>query len=106
MTITEHLTRQMKTINLVKWGGVGIALVLGFVHVHDANLPAYAWIIAPMIPTLAIMIVLGKRLKCPRCQASLSQNMYARDRVPLRFCPKCGTDFNEPMPAGPVNPIS
>jgi hypothetical protein len=106
MTTIEHLTRQMRTINLVKWGGVVIALVLAFVHVREPKTHTYAWIIAPMIPTVAIMILLGKRLKCPRCQASLTQNFYARDRVPLRFCPKCGADFNEPMPEGPVNPIS
>jgi hypothetical protein len=106
MTVTEQLTRQTKTINIVKWGGVAIALILAFVHVHDHRLPSYAWIIAPMIPAVAIMILLGKRLKCPRCQAPLSQILMARDRVPLRFRPKCGADFNEPIPGGSGNPIS
>lgn len=105
MTITEYLAKRTRTINTIKWIGVGVAAIAGLVAVftHQSRLTQYGVILAPMIPAIAIMSALARRLKCPRCQAALNQYlMQARDRVPLRFCPKCGANFSDEMPYNPI----
>jgi hypothetical protein len=104
MTIGDYLRKQTRTINTIKWVGVGLAVVMAFVHGREPGVIAYAWIVAPMIPAIGIMMVLGRRLRCPRCQTALNQQLLlSRDRVPLLSCPKCGADFNEPLPHYPIS---
>lgn len=106
MTIIEYLRKQTRTINTVKWVGVGVALVLGLIAVFTDQSKAtqYGWMLVPMVPAIATMIFLGRRLKCPRCRAELNQHLLrSRDQVPLRFCPMCGADFSELLPQDPIS---
>jgi hypothetical protein len=44
------------------------------------------------------------RLKCPKCRRPLSPRVVW-PRVPA-CCPRCGVNFDEPMPPGPISPIA
>lgn len=47
MNLHRLLTRQMKMINVVKWGDIAIAIVLGILHAHTPSVDTYVWIIPP-----------------------------------------------------------
>jgi len=105
MTISEYLREQTRTINTAKWVGIGVAVIAAFVSafLKQSRAATYAWISAPMLPAVAVMLWIGRRLRCPRCKADLRQQlMVARGRVQLRFCPHCGADFSEQMPENPI----
>jgi hypothetical protein len=120
VTIGEHLQRQIRTCNRIKWGGVALVTVVASYHAYleHSNVEAYAWMAAAVIPWIVALTAFGKRVRCPRCQMYLYKELQgpvpnaltvlgAAKRelggvvtLPIEACPQCGTKFTEPYVGG------
>jgi hypothetical protein len=120
VTISEHLQRQVRNSQRVKWTGVLAVVVVAFVAVSlkRSNAETYVWMAVVVVPWLAALAVFGKRVKCPRCQKNLSGDLAStvaspltllrdakrevtgRDPIALEACPQCGCRFSEPYVGG------
>jgi hypothetical protein len=99
MTIGAYLQKWTKVIVITRWICVGVAVVIAFVHVDDPKPVMYAWIVAPMIPAIGVVVLYAKRLQCPICNAQLRDSIRDLGVPPaLRHCPKCNADFSQQMP--------
>ena len=116
MTISEHLRLQIRAYQRIKWAGVFVLVVTAFVQVtlKHPNAQSYAWMAVIAAPWLVTVSVVGKRVKCPRCQKNLFRELAygistpltllrdvrrevtGRDPVALEACPQCGCGFSEP----------
>lgn len=78
MTIGEHLRRQIRTCNRIKWAGLLVLLLVTFqqVDLRHSSIVTYSWMAAVIVPWLAIQIAFGKRvrmvdLSCPDAPVEL-----------------------------------
>jgi hypothetical protein len=116
VTISEHLQLRIRAYQRIKWAGVLVLVIMAFVQVtlehSDAEL--YAWMAVIAAPWLVAASVIGKRVRCPRCQKNLfrelaysiatpltllrdfKREVIGRDPVALEACPHCGCKFSEP----------
>ena len=101
MTINEYLQGRTRTINTVKWVGIGIAVFGGLLaaYLDQPKALSYGSILAPLSAAIAVMILLSRRLRCPWCKGDLTPEfLLGRGRMPLRYCQKCGANFDQEMP--------
>ena len=119
-TISEHLRRQVQGFQRVKWAGVLAVVVVAFVAVSlkRSNAETYIWMAMVLAPWLIVLAVFGRRVKCPRCQKNLfdelgssvptpltvlrdaKREVTGRDPIALEACPQCGCRFSEPYVGG------
>jgi hypothetical protein len=121
MTIGEHLQQQIRIGNRVKWAGIFAVLVVTAVEVfsHRSRAETYTWMAVVMVPWIVAIIVLGRRVKCQRCQKNLYKELvivkvptmlalfrdatrecFGDEPLPLEACPQCGCRFSEPYVGG------
>ena len=116
MTISEHLHLQIRAYQRIKWSGVFVLMVMAFVQVtlKHSHAESYVWMAVIAAPWLVAVSVVGKRVKCPRCQKNLfrelaysidtpltllrnvKREVIGQDPVALEACPQCGCRFSEP----------
>jgi hypothetical protein len=98
VTIYEHLQRRLTLLNVIKYGGALAAFALIWPYI----LPPKTWWFALISITGALIVVMvidvllkNGLLRCPRCDARVSQRSPGgRVTIPAS-CPKCGVDFSE-----------
>jgi hypothetical protein len=106
MTIGEYLQKQARAVRTAKWVTGGLAVILCCIAVV-AKAPKYSgWVIGIFVSAVGFALLIGphRRMKCPYCNAYLQSGVDTKGELIPR-CPKCGGDFNQPMPQGPTNPI-
>lgn len=116
MTIGEHLQRQVRTCNRIKWAGIAVLVIVTFqqVDLKHSSIVTYSWMAVVVFPLLVLLSVFAKRVRCPRCQKylfkelsvnSLNRFTFLRDAkrewsgngpLALDACPQCGGSFSEP----------
>jgi hypothetical protein len=116
VTISEHLQKQIRAYQRIKWAGVFVLMVVAFVQVSlkHSNAETYAWMAVITAPWLITVSIIGKRVKCPRCQKNLfrelaygistpltllrdvKREVIGKDPVALETCPECNCRFSEP----------
>lgn len=115
MNISEHLQRQIRVFQRIKWAGVLVLMAVAFVQValKHSNAETYAWMAVIAAPWLVAISMVGKRVKCPRCHKSLfrelaygvstpltllrdaKREVIGRGPIALEACPQCGCTFSE-----------
>jgi hypothetical protein len=99
-TIREQLKQQAVPFRRARWTGVAIATAVAVLVVF-LRLPKpvqYAAVFGTLLVTGGVCFVLLKRLRCPRCNASLYSNSHDIARgADIKFCPHCGASFDEPI---------
>jgi hypothetical protein len=121
VTINEHLQQQIRIGDRAKWAGVVAVVAVTAVEVfrNRSRAETYAWMAVVMVPWLAAISVLGRGVKCPRCQKNLykelvavrkptaltllrdaKRELFGNDPLPLEACPHCGCRFTEPYVGG------
>lgn len=120
MTIGEHLQRQVRTCNRIKWAGIAILAIVTFqqVDLKHSSVVTYSWMAAVIGPLLLVLGAFAKRVRCPRCQKYLFRELASHNltrftvlrdakrewsgNTPLAFdaCPQCGGSFSEPYVGG------
>lgn len=77
MTIGEHLQQQIRTGNRVKWAGLGavLAVITAEVFRNRSGAETYAWMAVVVVPWLAVITMLGRGVKCRRCQKNLCKEL-------------------------------
>jgi hypothetical protein len=107
MRIADYIAKQRRDVGRLN-RVLGIVVMILFVpfaimasQLHQAEV---LWLIGPII--IATMVVMGRAIwsiKCPQCHAVLGYptgpGRRQRFRQPAEtHCPKCGLDFDRPMP--------
>ncbi len=108
----EYLQRRRRTFVIADWIGacfitIGIARIL-YLHMVGGFLFAWKhglWSLVPGVVSIAVIVWLMHRIRCPICRGRLWQRTPLRKRPAFRkqpvvpsSCPKCGADFSQPMP--------
>src|SRR5258707_9445600 len=85
MTISEHLRLQIRAYQRIKWAGVSVLAVTACVQValKHSNAQSYEWMAVIAAPWLVAVSVVGKRVKCPRCQKNLFRELAYSISTPL-----------------------
>ena len=101
MTISESLQAQwqrgrviMNTVGVIPPLILFVTVFTGVAE-HAKN-AVTAWCLGTAVAAIAIWVVVGLRLRCPICRATVGRSM--KKGTPLRTCPACGADFSQPMP--------
>ncbi len=122
MTIGEHLQRQVRTCNRIKWAGIAVLFMVTFqqVALKHSSVVTYSWIAAVIVPLLVVLGAFAKRVRCPRCQKylfkELASNTLTRfpvlrhakrewsgnQPVALDVFPQCGGSFSKPYVGVPL----
>ncbi len=120
MTIAEHLQQQVRLCHRIKWGTIFVMLFVAIqqVALNHSKVDTYAWMLVVAAPCVAALVVVTKRLKCPRCQKPLymelahsmptmfgmfglaKRELGGKQPLALDACPRCGCSFSEPHFAG------
>ena len=101
MTISESLQTQWRRGQIIM-NAVGVVpplilFVTVFSGVAEHRKGAVtAWCLGTAVAAIAIWVLVGQRLRCPICRATVGRSM--KKGTPLRTCPACGADFSQPMP--------
>jgi hypothetical protein len=68
MTIGEHLQRQVRTCNRIKWAGIAVLVIVTFqqVDLRHCSVAMYSWMAAVILPLLGALGAFAKRVRCPR----------------------------------------
>lgn len=104
MTGRERLDRRKRWFKAALLGTVGL-FVLGIVLLHNVGDDVAVFVIAPAVAALVGLAVAGQMLafRCPWCRASLGTLLMhggvVRMDPKIRYCPYCGTAFDDEAPA-------
>jgi hypothetical protein len=93
MTIREHLRRRSRVMFALAMAALLSSLVPCFIPWWP-DLAAHAWWAFWMM-ALAAFVVVGARMRCPRCGSKINPD--------AGNCAGCGIDFGEQMPAARDN---
>ena len=120
MTIGEHLHRQVRTCNRIKWAGVLVLVMVAFqqVYLKHSSAVTYSWMAVAIAPWVVALIAFGTRVRCPQCQKGLFKDLagntptalsvlrdakrewIGNERLTLDACPQCGCRFSDPFVEG------
>jgi hypothetical protein len=106
MTIGEYLQEQARAARRIKWGMVVVGIAGAFIGVFAGAPKNFGYWLGFGIAAVAFPLLLRpiKRMRCPRCNGFLFMTSKDAKGEPMRVCEKCGADFTQPMPTGPINP--
>jgi hypothetical protein len=113
-TIRGEINRRARGPNVLSYVSGGILLTLTFMFFnHGETFPAGMVIFGCAVMLSVIGLLIGfyslHRVRCPICNEPLGSDAF-RLRVhgyftdlpitPIRDCPHCGVDFDDPLPDG------
>ena len=105
MTIREYIVRRGKWVNRVTLLFVVVVALFVFVpHRHLSQNVYRGWMLAAVVPLIALRFVIPWRTRCPRCGGGLSSLVRSTASPTTdidHVCPHCGVSIDEPMEQSP-----
>jgi hypothetical protein len=100
VTFGDYLRRERRIAKWTIQGGVGLMCLVGEFIATTRKDPAMIMyvFVAGAVVTFAALTVFARRLRCPRCRASLYDvraRVLTRKAVSLQACPRCGLRTDE-----------
>ena len=91
MTIREYMERRATLGRLALMLWVLVAIVVGLVfYPRLIGLFGTGVLVIGILPMIALLAVIERSTKCPRCKGRLAGGKFER-------CPHCGVSMDEPM---------
>jgi hypothetical protein len=109
-TMAEYVQRRVRLLMWLQRAAFAALVAAGIAAAFargDVSMAATSILIFGGVLALKLTQVISDTIRCPPCGNKLDPRTL-RGSEPIRSsCPKCGADFNQPMPQGrPINPIS
>ena len=108
-TMRDYLKRRLQLAGAILVIGLVliflrmIALIALGPHEVQAHWELYTWARFTGFALLIGGSALRSRVRCPKCDQRVLSGRWSG--LPA-VCPKCGVNFDEPLPQNPISPIS